>query len=288
MSPALEVRDASFKYGERSVLDNATLTVGRGEMVALLGANGAGKTTLLRLASGVSAPFSGEVLLFGRRLGDMRRREVARAVAVMPQDSAIPPGWSVEEVVGLSRTPHIGLLRGESAADRRAVAEALAVTGLDAFVGRGFDSLSGGERQMALVALAIAQETDLILLDEPTAHLDLRRRADVLDAVQDLNERRGVAVLAAMHDPILAALYFDRIVLLAEGRVLADGPPGETLTEPLLEKVYNARVRVLHDDELGVPLATVLPRRAHLGTGKNATAAGQAAHRRRSESNPHT
>ena len=265
MSARLELRGVRFGYDEAEVLRGLDLLVEPGEMVALLGANGGGKTTLLRLVSGVLTPTAGEALLDGSGVRARKRRELARTVAVLPQEVSVPPGWSVREVVSLGRTPHIPPLGAEGPADARAVERALRLAECEELAGRPYDSLSGGERQRAALAMAVAQEPRLLLLDEPTAHLDLRYRAALLDAVTALQVELGLTVLAAMHDPTLAALYFPRLVLLVEGRVLADGAPDEVLTEPLLERAYGAAVRVTQDPALGVPLVTVLPARLRSG-----------------------
>ncbi len=261
MSATLDIRDLAFGYEREPVLRQVSLYVRPGEMTALLGANGGGKTTLLRLAAGTLSPWSGQVLLNGRPAHGYPRRELARLVAVLPQEVHVPAGWKVEEIVALGRTPHIGLFGGPRERDREAVAAALRATESDHVANARFESLSEGQKQLVALAMVLAQEPRLLLLDEPTAHLDVRHRASLLDTITELRERYGLTVLAAMHDPTLAALYFERIVLLAHGRVLADGGPGEVLTEGLLEEAYGAPVRVTRDPELGTPMVTVLPAR---------------------------
>jgi iron complex transport system ATP-binding protein len=262
MSVRLDLRGVSFSYGEQAVLDGLDLGLRPGEMAALLGANGSGKTTLLGLATGVLRPKLGEVLLDGANLHRISRRAVARKVSVLAQEIGVPTGWAVREVVSLGRTPHITLLGEPGPADAEAIRAALRITAVEDIADRSMDSLSGGQQQRALLAMALAQGPQLLVLDEPTAHLDLRYRAELLDGVRELHELLGITVLAAMHDPSLAALYFPRIMLLSRGRVLADGPPEEVLTEELLEEVYGAPVRVTHDPVLGAPVVTVLPRHA--------------------------
>lgn len=282
MSATLELERVSFSYGPstsggwsrhatdrkspsetnpQTLLADLDLLVAPGELTALLGANGSGKTTLLRLASGVLEPQIGRVLLDRQDVRRIPRREYARSVSVLSQETQPPHGWTVREVVSLGRTPHIGLLGGESEPDRAAIDEALRITASCELADRQYDTLSGGQRQRVMVALAVAQQPRLLLLDEPTAHLDLKYRAALLDAVTDLRERLGLTVLAAMHDPSLAALYFTRLLLMSGGRIIASGPAEEVLTEPLLEEAYGAPVRVTHDPELGVPIVTVLPTR---------------------------
>lgn len=261
MSIRLELASVDFSYGERQVLDGLNLVVDPGEMVALLGANGGGKTTLLRLASGVLRPRRGSVCLDDWDAQRLSRRDLARLVSALPQELAAPPGWTVREVVSLGRTPHIGLLSSETETDRGAVNRALGVTATQEIADREYETLSGGQKQRVAVALAVAQAPRLLLLDEPTAHLDLKYRAALLDSIAELRDQLGLTVLAAMHDPTLAALYFPRLLLLADGHIIADGAPVEVLTAPLLCEVYGAPVRVSQDPVLGAPVVTVLPAR---------------------------
>jgi iron complex transport system ATP-binding protein len=270
VSVRLELSGVRFGYGPRDVLRDLDLAVRPGEMAALLGANGCGKTTLLRLASGVLRPGGGRVRLDGVDVPAYKRRELARRVAVLPQEVSVPGGWTVREVVSLGRTPHIPLLGGESAEDARAVERALRLAECEDLAGREYASLSGGQKQRVAVAMAVAQEPRLLLLDEPTAHLDLRYRAVLLDSISLLHDELGLTVLAAMHEPTLAALYFPRLLLMSGGRIVADGAPEEVLTEPLLREVYGAPVRVSSDPLLGVPLVTVLPARLDAARGKPA------------------
>jgi|GEM_PF-2218 iron complex transport system ATP-binding protein len=220
-----------------------SLSIAPGEMVGLLGPNGSGKTTLIKLAAGVLQPQAGCVLLGGRDVRTLPRREIARRVAVVPQELTMPFAFTVRQMVALGRTPHLGLLGVERAHDRQAIAEALATTGTAALVDRVFSELSGGERQRVIVALALAQEPELLLLDEPTAHLDIKHQVEVLELVRRLNRMRNVTVLATMHDLNLAARYFDRLILLQRG-IVADGTPAQVLDAELLSQVYDTPVQV--------------------------------------------
>jgi len=250
MSPALSFDSVTFGYGATPIFTDVTLRLAPGEMVALLGPNGAGKSTLLRLASRVLKPTSGAVSLNGRPLASYSRKELARAVAVLPQDFSVQFAYTVEQVVALGRMPHLGAWNAESAADRAAVRRALVAANADTLAGRIFNELSGGERQRVLLALALAQESGIILLDEPTSHLDVQHQIETLDFLRTLNRERGVTILAAMHDLNLAARYFPRITLL-EGTLYADGPPASVLTPNLLYRAYGANllVGVLNGDE---------------------------------------
>jgi iron complex transport system ATP-binding protein len=234
----------SFRYGAAPpLLRDVTLSVARGEMVGLLGPNGAGKTTLLKLAAGTLHPDAGHMLLGGRDLRALHRREVARRVAVVPQELTMPFAFTVQQMVALGRTPHLGFLGVERAHDRRAIAAALAYTDTAELAERVFSELSGGERQRVIIAMALAQEPELLLLDEPTAHLDIAHQVETLALVRQLNRAQGVTVLAALHDLNLAARYFDRLILFQRG-VVADGTPAEVLDERLLSRIYDTPVQV--------------------------------------------
>ena len=221
----LDIRQVSFSYNGGLVLHDIDLSVKPGEIVGLLGPNGSGKTTLIKLASGVLKPGQGEIWLNGSSLDRMRRKAIARSIAVMPQQFHIPFAFKVGEVVMLGRIPFIRTLTGETAADREAVEHALEVAGVTELEHRHFDELSGGERQKVILAMVLAQQPQVLLLDEPTLHLDITHQVEILELVKGLNRQQGLTVVAAMHDLNLASLYFNRLVLLKEGRVLADGTP---------------------------------------------------------------
>ena len=233
----------SFGYDGQLLFADASLAVATGEMVALLGPNGTGKTTLLRLATGALQPQRGRVLLDERDLRAWSRREIARRIAVVPQEFSTPFAFTVRELVSLGRTPYLSFLGTESAADRRAVQEALEVTGTETLAGRIFNELSGGEKQRVALAMALAQQPDLLLLDEPTTHLDLKYQIGVLELARQLNQERGITIFATMHDLNLAARYFPRLVLFQRG-IVADGPPVEVLQSRLLSRVYEVPVEV--------------------------------------------
>ncbi len=250
---------ASFSYGNGRVVDGASLSVSPGEMVALLGPNGSGKTTLLKLASGILKPARGNISLGGASLTRLDRKSIARTVAVLPQQFQVPFAYTVAEIVMLGRTPYIRTLSGETAVDKWAVAAAIDMVGIGKLAGRYFDQLSGGERQKVVLAMALAQQPRLLLLDEPTVHLDISQQVEILELVRRLNREQGMTVLAAMHDLNLAALYFDRLVLLRRGRVFAAGAPGRVITPEIIQEVFGARVRVETDAETGAPHVVVLP-----------------------------
>jgi iron complex transport system ATP-binding protein len=259
----LHAIEATYKGRPDSdpVLRGIDLRLEPGEMVALIGPNGAGKSTLLRLISGVVRPTAGQALLEGRDLAKLSRtpREVARQVAVVPQEGPIPPGITVREMVELGRTPYARALLGESAADRRAVERAMTAAGVVELAKRFLDELSGGERQRVILARAIAQQPRLLLLDEPTANLDLHHQVAMLELVRGLTREHGLAVLAAVHDLQLAALYCDRVALLHRGRIVSQGSPEAVLTEPLLLATFGQRVALSAHPTHGVPLVALVP-----------------------------
>jgi iron complex transport system ATP-binding protein len=241
---AVEVLGVSVAFDGVEILHGVDLTVTLGEWVTVIGPNGAGKSTLLRAVGGL-VPFTGQVRLFGREHRRLRRRERARLVATVPQNPAVPPGMAVLDYVLLGRTPYIPPLGRESAADLAAASEVLDQLDLAGFAQRQLATLSGGERQRVFVARALAQGATLLLLDEPTSALDIGHQQEVLELVDGLRTSHGLTVVATMHDLSVAGEYADRMVLLAGGRVVADGPAAEVLTEDLLATHYRARVRVV-------------------------------------------
>jgi iron complex transport system ATP-binding protein len=240
---AIRFDGASFAYGEAAVFRDVSLHVEEGEMVGLLGPNGAGKSTLLKLASGVIRPQAGRVLLGAHEAHRLARAEAARRVAVVPQEFSVQFAYTVRQLVELGRIAHLGAWGIQGARDRTAVDAALGTTRLMELADRVFNSLSGGERQRVLVAMALAQSSEILLLDEPTAHMDIRYQVEVLELLRRLNEQRGLTVIAAIHDLNLAARYFQRLVLFQHG-VIADGPPAAVLDGELLEAVYQTPIQV--------------------------------------------
>jgi iron complex transport system ATP-binding protein len=236
--PAVELEAVSVTYRDRPALREVDLQVRARERVAVVGPNGAGKSTLLRIIAGTLPPGAGRVTLLGDPLDRLERREVARRLAVVPQLASLPFAARVEDVVGLGRLPHEDPFRGPGEADRAAISAAIERVGIGELVGRDARELSLGERQLVLIALAVAQAAPLMLLDEPTVHLDLRHRVEAMTLLADLNEADGTTVVAVLHDLHLAARFFPRVVLVAEGRIVADGPPGDVLAADRLRAVF--------------------------------------------------
>ncbi len=236
--PALLVDGATVEVRGRAILRDVSLRLEHGERVALIGPNGAGKSTLLRVLAGILRPTAGRVLLDDQPIAGVDRAEVARRLAVVPQQTALPFSMRVEEVVALGRLPHESVLRGASPADRAAVAAAIDRVGLGHLIGRDARELSLGERQLVLLALAVAQAAPVLLLDEPTVHLDLRHQVEAMELLRDLNERDGTALVAVLHDLGLAAHFFPRLIVIDHGRVVADGAPAEVLSDDLIRDVF--------------------------------------------------
>ncbi|MGW4296396.1 ABC transporter ATP-binding protein [Micromonospora chersina] len=257
-APAVELRGLRVELGGTPILAGVDLAVAVGEWVTVIGPNGAGKSTLLRAVGGL-LPAPGAVSLFGTPINSLRRRDRARVVATVAQSPVVPAGMSVFDYVLLGRTPYIPALGRESAADLAAVHEVLDRLDLGAFGRRELATLSGGERQRVFLARALAQGATLLLLDEPTSALDIGHQQEVLELVDQLRRQHELTVLATMHDLSIAGEYADRLVLLAEGRVAAAGPPQEVLTEPLLARHYRANVRVIPGDH-GPLVVPVRPR----------------------------
>lgn len=258
----LNVRGVSFAYergaGVPAVLSDVSIDVRRGSIVGLLGPNGSGKTTLLRLISGVLAPDRGGIEIDDDPLTTLPRRELARRMAVVPQETRALFDFTVLEIVLMGRYPHLGPFQLEGADDIDLAREALRATGTTALEHRPFATLSGGEKQRVIIASALAQASQLLLLDEPTAALDLQHQ-EVVMGVARARAGQGAAVVVVAHDLQLAAAWADRVVMLERGRVAADGPPHEVLTERLLSRVYRTPVEVVAHPVTGAPI--ILPRR---------------------------
>ncbi len=253
----LAVRCLRVAYGEREALRGVDLEVGAGEVVGLVGPNGGGKTTLLRAITRSVALQAGEVRIDGQAAAHLSARDLARKIAVVPQNPTLPVGFLAREIVVMGRTPYLRFLDQEGPADYRKADDALNVLGAGDLAYRRVEELSGGERQNVVLARALAQDTPALLLDEPTANLDIGHQVLIAKLLRRLAHDEGVAVLAALHDLTLASLYCDRLVLLAAGSVVAEGTPAEVLTRDNLRHAYGAEVIVLQLEGIAGPL--VLP-----------------------------
>ncbi len=234
----LEVRDIAVVFGAVRALDGVSLRIEPATVLGLIGPNGAGKSTLLAVLTGLLRPVAGQVRLFGHRVALLDRLAIARRVAVVPGVAGLPFATRVEEVIALGRLPHEDPLRGPRPADRAAVAAAIERVGVGNLLGRDAREISLGERQLVLIAMAVAQSTPVLVLDEPTVHLDLRHQVGAMELLADLNERDGTTIVAVLHDLGLASHFFPRLVLLDGGRIVADGPPSEVLTAERISDVF--------------------------------------------------
>jgi iron complex transport system ATP-binding protein len=252
---AIEARGLTVRIGDHSLLEGVDVEVAAGEWLGLIGPNGAGKTTFFRALLG-QLPSEGRISING--LFELNRRQRAMAVAFVPQRPVLPPTMKVSEYVLLGRTPHIAYLRSESAADLSATTSAIELLGLRTQFDRPLHTLSGGEQQRVILARALAQEAEILLLDEPTAALDIGHQLSVLTLVDDLRRQRGLTVISAIHDLTLAAQFCDRLCLLYRGRMVATGTALEVLTEQNIGTYYDARAEVLVNAD-GV--RAVLPQR---------------------------
>lgn len=255
---SVENLTCSYSGNDEPVLTDVSLTAQAGEILALIGPNGAGKTTLLRAMSRVLRPRRGHVRLDGHNIWELPAQQVAQRVACVAQNTRLTWPYTVQQVVALGRFPHRGWLSPYTAHDRRVIEDALNRTGLRALRERPFHTLSGGEQQRAIIARALAQAPEVLLLDEPVAHLDLKYQVTTLDLVRELADG-GLTVVISLHDLNYAACYSDRLALLANGRLLAVGEPTTILTAANLETVYDTQVVVGQHPLNHVPLVTPVP-----------------------------
>lgn len=264
--PLVAADGVSFAYGERTVLREVSLAVRAGELVGLIGPNGSGKSTLLRVLLGILPPDAGEVRLGAQCIAALNRREIARRATLTVQDTRVDFDFTVRDIVAMGRAPHLRRLCAEQASDRAAIREALRATNTQSLVHRPITELSGGERQRVHLARALAQETNLLLLDEPTASLDLSHQFEALSIVRAM-ATAGKGALIALHDLALAARFCDRLLLLAGGTIVAAGLPADVISEQNLLTHFQLRARVRQDLETGawtiIPVDTV----SHLVSG---------------------
>jgi iron complex transport system ATP-binding protein len=240
----IDVDDLTVRFGAKVALDRVSVSVATGEWVALIGPNGAGKTTMLRAIAGMTRS-NGGISLNGRQARRLGHRRLARLIAYVPQHPVLPPEMTGLDYLMLGRTPHLGYFAVESATDRRICLDLLDRMALTDMAGRRLATMSGGEAQRLVLARALAQQAPILLLDEPTSALDLGRRVDALELVDELRRERSLTVLSAIHDLTLAGQFADRLILLSDGRVAADGEPAAVLRDDLLSVTFGAGVGVL-------------------------------------------
>ncbi|MEU0379597.1 ABC transporter ATP-binding protein [Streptomyces cyaneofuscatus] len=252
--PDLRAKDLHLGYDDRAVVTGLDLAVPPGRITAIVGANACGKSTLLRALARLLAPRAGAVSLDGRALHSIATRELAQQLGILPQSPVAPEGLTVIDLVNRGRSPHQTWWRQWTKADEQAVHDALAATGTTDLADRAVDELSGGQRQRAWIAMAVAQGTPVLLLDEPTTYLDLAHQIDVLDLVVDLNRREGRTIVMVLHDLNQACRYADHVIAMKKGAIVAEGAPADVITAETVEDVFGLRCQVTTDPVSRTPL----------------------------------
>ncbi|MFE9932678.1 ABC transporter ATP-binding protein [Streptomyces sp. NPDC005533] len=260
----LTAQNVTLGYDQRVIAEDLSVEIPDHSFTVIVGPNACGKSTLLRALSRLLKPSAGRVLLDGQAIGSMPAKKVARTLGLLPQSSTAPDGITVADLVARGRYPHQGLLRQWSAEDERVVNESMASTGVAELADRAVDELSGGQRQRVWIAMALAQQTPLLLLDEPTTYLDIQHQIDVLDLCAELHENQGRTLVAVLHDLNHAARYATHLIAMRGGKVVAEGPPAEVVTAELVEKVFGLRCQIIDDPETGTPLVIPAARRARV------------------------
>ncbi|WP_431970322.1 ABC transporter ATP-binding protein [Nocardia sp. bgisy134] len=250
----LAAEGISLGYGDRVIVDGLTLDITPGVITTVIGPNGCGKSTLLRSLGRLLRPRTGRILLDGKAISSMKTKEVARVVGMLPQTPVAPEGLTVADLVARGRHPHQSWIRQWSAADEAEVMTALEQTGIADLADRALDELSGGQRQRAWISMALAQGTDILLLDEPTTYLDLAHSLEVLDLVDRLHDDLGRTVVMVLHDLNLAIRYSDQLIVMRAGRIVAQGSPADIVTAALLKEVFGLDASVLEDPVSGRPM----------------------------------
>ena len=260
-------------YDAQTVLNGVDISVEEGKLTVLLGANGSGKSTLLKTLARTLSPDAGHVYLDGKDIHRSNTREVAKRLGILPQGPVAPEGLSVKQLVGMGRFPHQGLWQKNAQQDADAIREAMAYTNVTAFAERNVDALSGGQRQRCWIAMVLAQQTDLILLDEPTTFLDLKVQVDLLELLSRLAHGHGRTLLLVLHDLNLAAAYADHLVMMRDGCIVTSGAPTDVFTAANLKRVFDLDAHVIHDPESGSPIC--VPRKRHQAAPESETFAQQ-------------
>ncbi|GGP31928.1 ABC transporter [Streptomyces capoamus] len=260
----LSAENVTLAYDQRVIAEQLSVEIPDNSFTVIVGPNACGKSTLLRALSRMLRPSRGRVLLDGQAIQSMPAKQVARTLGLLPQSSVAPDGITVADLVGRGRYPHQGLLRQWSAQDERVVNESMRRTGVAELAERYVDELSGGQRQRVWIAMALAQQTPLLLLDEPTTYLDIQHQIDVLDLCAELHEEHGRTLVAVLHDLNHAARYATHLIALRGGTVIAEGAPNDIVTAELVEEVFGLRCQVIDDPETGTPLVVPAARKARV------------------------
>jgi len=254
----IKLEQIGFRYNDHWVLKNVSFEVDRGEFIGIIGPNGSGKTTLLKVIDGILMPQEGDIWINSTSCNKLKRETLAKMIAVVPQESLMIFPFTVQEIVLMGRAPHLGKWRFEGETDFRIAHQAMEMTDTLSLMDRGMNALSGGERQRVLIARALAQQPQIMLLDEPTAFLDIRHQIDFFDLTKTLNKEQALTVIAVTHDINLASLYCDRIILLRSGSIHCMGSPEEVIVESHIKEVYETNITVDRNPVTGQPRVTLL------------------------------
>lgn len=248
-------------YDNKVILDDINLVIPSNKISVIIGENGCGKSTLLKTLARLIKPTSGEIVLNGKRIKEFPAKQLARVLGLLPQSPVVPEGIAVADLVGRGRFPYQTLLKGFSKKDFEAVDEALEIMGITDLANRNIDELSGGQRQRVWIAMALAQQTDILLLDEPTTFLDITYQVEILDLLTDLNRKRGTTIVMVLHDINLSARYADYIFALHKGKLVSEGHPSTVITEELIDQVFGLDCSVIKDPVSGSPF--IIPKGRH-------------------------
>ncbi len=257
MNSLIDIQNLVFNYGPQLVLKGISFSLNGGEINGIIGPNGAGKSTILKLACGILHPTHGEIYVDGKPIHRWKRRELARKIAYVPQDTQVPFTFSVTEIILMGRTPYMGLMEFESQKDFQIAEEMMRLTDTLHLADRYFDQLSGGERQRVLIARALVQQPDILLLDEPTTHLDINHQAEIMELVNRLNREHALTVILVTHDLNLASLYCSSLFLIKNGELIKEGNPSSVLTPELIYNTYGYGTMIIEHPIKKVPLVTL-------------------------------
>ncbi|KAF0194154.1 MAG: iron complex transport system ATP-binding protein [Bacillota bacterium] len=258
---SLEANQIVAGYDNRIIINGINIRIPNNKISVIIGANACGKSTLLKTLARLIKPVSGDILLDGKRLADIAPKQLARVLGLLPQSPVAPEGITVADLVARGRFPYQSFFKGLGKTDYQAVEEALAIMGITDLANRCVDELSGGQRQRVWIAMALAQQTEILLLDEPTTFLDIAYQVEILDLLTDLNKKRGTTIVMVLHDINLSARYADHIFALHKGKLVAEGSPSDIITEALIKQVFDLDSSVICDPVSGTPF--IVPRGRH-------------------------